>query len=64
MIGNRTSIMPEGCISGLNDDSCQLRFFQCSNLKLDFCQNGYGLGLCHNDHQQTDLYGLAGSCPS
>ena len=54
MIGNRTSIKPENCINGLNDGSCQLRFFQCSNLKLDFCQNGYGSGRCDNDHQQTD----------
>ena len=54
MVDNRTSITPEGCITGLNDGSCQLRFFHCSNLKLDFCQDGYGLGRCHNDHQQTD----------
>ena len=54
MVNNRTGITPEGCISGLDDGSCQLRFFQCSGLTLDFCQNGYGLGHCHNDHQQTD----------
>ena len=53
MINNRTSITPEGCASGLNDDSCRLCFFQCSRLSLDFCQNGYGLGRCYNDAQKT-----------
>ncbi len=53
MLNNHTLIAPEGCATGLNDGSCQMRFFKCSQLKLDFCQNGYGLGRCYNDAQKT-----------
>ena len=54
MINNRTSITPEGCITGFNDDTCQLHFFKCALLNLDFCQNGYGLGRCYNNDQKTN----------
>ena len=53
MVNNRTTIWPRGCVTGSNDGSCQLRFFECSSLDLEFCEAGYGLGRCHNDLQKT-----------
>ena len=54
MINNYTSIFPEGCATAQNDGTCKINYFQCSHPVLDFCQDGYGLGRCQNDHQHTN----------
>ena len=43
------NIEPPFCLEGSEDASCHKQFFECNTVRFNFCDQGYGSGLCLNN---------------